>query len=84
MAIHIDNPEADRLAKALAAATGEDMNSAVVNALRERLERINPHGDVKRLADRLDEIALRSAALPTLDDRSEDEILGYGPDGLPH
>ena len=29
-------------------------------------------------------IARRCAALPVLDNRSADEILGYGEDGLPH
>jgi antitoxin VapB len=35
------------------------------------------------LADELDAIALRCAALPIFDEASEDEILGYGEDGLP-
>lgn len=85
MALHIDDPEADRLARALATATGEDMNSAVVTALRERLERTAPAQENRRgLAHRLHEIAMRFASLPTVDHRSEDEILGYGPDGIPH
>jgi antitoxin VapB len=32
---------------------------------------------------RLDEIALRSAARPTVDPRSDDEIIGYDDFGLP-
>ncbi|MEO8726196.1 MAG: type II toxin-antitoxin system VapB family antitoxin [Acidobacteriaceae bacterium] len=85
MALHIDNPEADRLAKALATATGEDTVCAVVTALRERLERVTPtRRNRDGLADKLNEIAMRFAALPTIDNRSEDDILGYGPDGLPH
>jgi antitoxin VapB len=35
------------------------------------------------LADRLDAIALRSAALPVRDNRSADEILGYDDNGAP-
>jgi antitoxin VapB len=36
-----------------------------------------------QLADELDRIALRCAALPLLDTRSDDEILGYDERGLP-
>jgi antitoxin VapB len=39
--------------------------------------------DVNALADELNAIALRCAALPVLDDRPEDEILGYDEHGLP-
>jgi antitoxin VapB len=35
------------------------------------------------LADQLDAITLRCAALPVLDDRTEDEILDYDQTGLP-
>jgi antitoxin VapB len=37
----------------------------------------------RSLADELDEIAKRCAALPGLDARSADEILGYDEHGLP-
>lgn len=33
--------------------------------------------------DELDEIALRCAALPIMDTRADDEILGYDDRGLP-
>jgi len=39
MALNIKHPEAERLARELAAATGENLTEAVVNALRERLMR---------------------------------------------
>ncbi len=39
MALNIETDEADRLAHALAALTGETMVEAVTKALRERLER---------------------------------------------
>jgi hypothetical protein len=35
------------------------------------------------LADELDEIGLRCASLPALDERSQDGILGYDANGLP-
>jgi antitoxin VapB len=39
MALSTDDPEADRLARALASSTGESLTTAVTVALRERLER---------------------------------------------
>lgn len=41
------------------------------------LERVRARRSARRLADELDEIAARCSALPGIDDRSEDEILGY-------
>lgn len=83
MALNIRNPEAERLAAELARQTGETKTQAVTTALRERLERVRHGGAPRSLVDQLNEIAKRSAALPVLDDRADDEILGYGPDGLP-
>jgi antitoxin VapB len=40
MALSIKTEEADRLARELAAATGETLTDAVTNALRERLDRV--------------------------------------------
>ena len=84
MALNIRNFEAERLAEALAKATGETKTEAVTKALRARLDRVRRERTRRRLADELDEIALHCAARPVLDARSPDEILGYGDDGLPH
>lgn len=82
MPFSIKNPDADHLARQLAAATGETLTQAVTMALKERLDRL--HTSKKRsLADELDRIAKRCAALPVLDPRSPDEILGYDEHGLP-
>ncbi len=83
MALNIKDERADRLARQLAAETGESITTAVTVAVQERLERLR--GAVpreQRLAE-IRRIAARSAARPVLDSRSPDEILGYGPDGLP-
>lgn len=45
MSMNIKNPETFRLAKELAAATGESMTAAVTTAIRERLERV--HADFR-------------------------------------
>lgn len=81
MALNIKDRETDRLARELAKATGETITEALKKALIERLERTRPR-KLSRL-DELNEIALRCAALPDVDRRSPDEILGYDKDGLP-
>jgi antitoxin VapB len=84
MALSIKTGEANRLARELAALTGESLTSAVTVALRERLERVKAARKRRPLADELDKIARRCAALPVLDPRTAEEILGYDGHGLPH
>ena len=84
MAFSIKNPEADRLARKLAAVTGETLTDAVTKSLKERLDRVAVRRRGRSLTDELDEIAKRCASLPILDARSADEILGYDEQGLPH
>ena len=59
-------------------ATQPGRDPSALTALRKRLER-QSHGQV--LADELNRIADRCSKLPILDERSEDEILGY--DAMP-
>jgi antitoxin VapB len=83
MALSIKDPEADRLAREVAARTGETLTAAVVVALRERLGRLRSRPRRQRLRDELREIGERCARLPTLDHRTAEEILGYDEKGLP-
>lgn len=83
MALSIKNPEAERLARALAERTGESITDAVITALRERLKREQGKRKGRVLLDDLMEISRRCAALPVLDPREENEILGYDEQGLP-
>lgn len=83
MALNIRNAETERLAAALAKLTGETKTEAVKRALHDRLARLRRERAHRRLADELDEIALRCARLPVRDSRSPDEILGYDENGLP-
>lgn len=82
MALSIKHPEADRLARELAAATGENLTEAVLKALRERLKRERGKQQAS-LAEELMEIGKRCAALPRLDERTPEEIIGYDEHGLP-
>ena len=83
MALNIRNPETEQLAERLARLTGETKTQAVTKALRDRLNRLQRHRSYRRLADELDEIALHCAALPVLDSRSAEEIVGYDDHGVP-
>jgi len=83
MALSLKDPEADRLAREVAQRTGETLTGAIVVALRERLARLRGRPRRRPLRDDLREIAKRCASLPTLDQRSDDEILGYDDRGLP-
>ncbi len=84
MALSLKDPEADRLAREVADRTGETLTGAIVVALRERLARLKSRPRRRRpLRDELRDIGRRCASLPTLDDRPEDDILGYDERGLP-
>lgn len=82
MAISIKDPEADRLARALAEATGESLTTAIRRALEERLQRETRRAR-PQLAAEVRRIQERLARLPVLDPRPADEILGYDEHGLP-
>lgn len=83
MALSLKDKETDRLAREVAALTGETLTQAIRKALAERLERVRLQcGDSTRLADRLMEIGRHCAALPDVDTRSPDEIIGYDENGL--
>ena len=83
MALNIRNPEAERLADALAKLTGESKTEAVTRALEDRLARVPRERSRRRLADEIDEIGRHCASLPVLDARPAEEILGYDENGVP-
>ena len=82
MALSIKHPEADRLARELAARTGESITEAIMTALRERLQR-EQRRYRPRLEDEIMAISKRSAALPRRTGRTPEEIIGYDERGLP-
>ena len=81
MALSIKSDEADRLARELAAATGESITEAVTQAIRMRLDATRRAR--RGIARRLMGISEASSRLPRLDNRSDDEIVGYDEHGLP-
>ena len=80
--LNIKNPEADGLARSLAKATGRSITDSVIYALREQLRRESGRASAPDLAETLMEIGRRCAALPDLDTRTGDEILGYDERGV--
>lgn len=81
ISLNVKDPEAHRLAQAIAQATGESLTRAVTEALRERFERLQ-HRRAKASVDELRAIARRAAAhvkRPYLD---HGELL-YDKNGLP-
>jgi antitoxin VapB len=84
MALNIKSPETDRLARELAALTGESITTAVTRALEERLaleRRARDAGKKELLRERLREIQAVFAEAPVLDDRPAEELLGYNERG---
>ena len=79
--LNIKDPEAYALAEALAKNQGKSLTQVVKEALREKLEREQDRRG--SLAQRLLDIGAGCAALPVLDPRSPDEILGFDEHGLP-
>jgi antitoxin VapB len=85
MALSIRDSETDRLARELARLTGETMTQAIRTALEERLvrERRQRDQDVEKRREAVMEVLERVWAMPVLDMRSADEIVGYDERGLP-
>jgi antitoxin VapB len=83
VALNIKHPEADRLARDLARRRRQSITEAVVHALRAELAREVQRVHTPGMADDLLAIGARYTALPTYDERLEDEILGYDEHGIP-
>lgn len=79
MALSIKSAKADQLARDLAELTGESITEVVVSSLEARLELERRRRGQRTLVD----VVERFQALPILDDRQADEIIGYDQDGLP-
>jgi len=83
MALSIKNTETERLARQIARETGESLTEAVQRALKERLHRLPQQRRGRIMTEKLEDILRRVDALPTLDTRPEEEILGYDSQGIP-
>jgi antitoxin VapB len=84
MALSIKNHETERLARQIAREMGESLTEAIQRSLEERLARLPQRRRGRIMAEKVADILRRVDALPTLDTRPEDEILGYDSQGIPH
>jgi antitoxin VapB len=83
MPLSIKNEATERLARQVAGETGESLTEAIQTSLQERWERLKRRRRGHILTGQIEDLLRRVDALPSLDARSEDEILGYGEDGIP-
>jgi len=83
MTLSIKNSETERLARQVARETGESLTEAIEKALQERLQRLEQRPQGRIMTEKLEDILRRVDALPTVDTRPEDEILGYDNQGVP-
>lgn len=83
MALSIKDPETEKLARTLAARTGETITIATRRALEERLKRTGLQAKKAALIEDMEAMQRRLSALPVLDNRSPDDIIGYDENGLP-
>jgi antitoxin VapB len=84
MALSIKDKETEQLARTLAKRTGETITTATRRALEERLRRVGFDARKAALLEDLAASRRRWAAMPVLDARSADAILGYDENGLPN
>jgi antitoxin VapB len=83
MALSIRNPETEKLARQVSRLTGENLTEAIDKSLEERLERLKRNRGQNAVRRKIDKILARVDALPDLDTRTPDEIIGYDENGLP-
>jgi antitoxin VapB len=85
MAINIKSVEAERLVRELAELTNESITDAIHRAVRERLtrERLRRMGGVERSWARIERIQERIQAVPLVEGRTTEDLLGYDERGVP-
>ena len=79
MALNIKSRETEQVVRELAKRTGLSITEAVHQAAVEKLRTIDADKEARKAAMRA--IIERSRALPNLDPRTDDEILGYNDKG---
>jgi antitoxin VapB len=83
------DPDTERLAQKLAEATGKPLPTIVKEAIAAKAEAAGVSTRARKrlvgqdLIDRMTAISDRCAALPVLDPRSPDQIVGYDEFGVP-
>ena len=81
MAVPIKDQETERMIRQLAERTGETITDAVKGAVAEKLARTLSEEEIAERRKRLRELIAECDAIPTVDHRSADEILGFNEKG---
>ena len=82
MTVLIKDDETDRMIRQLAERTGETITDAVKGAVSEKLARTPlSEEEIAARLKRLHELMAEFDAIPTVDHRSADEILGFNDKG---
>lgn len=81
VSLNIKNPAVYEAAARLSKLQGTSITRAVLCAVQAALDREERNRRPENEIRRMEESARRISALPLLDSRSDDEILGYGPEG---
>ncbi len=82
MALSIRNPKAERLAREIIAISGGNITKVVINALEDQLERLRGRRTHTDIVKEIMTISSRCSAIPDIDKRDPDEILGYNNTGV--
>jgi antitoxin VapB len=78
MAFLIKDREADQLIRTLAERTGESITDAVKQAVRDRLQTVPlSESEIAARRRKLAKLIARCNAMPTVDHRTADEIVGH-------
>jgi len=77
--LYVKNPEAHRLAEQVSKRTGLTLSDAVIAALEGSLLKTDRPIDRRKV----DALCARIGALPVVDGRTAEEILGYDAFGIP-
>ena len=82
MALSIRNPRAEKLAKEIAAISGENITQVIIHALENHMERLRGSRIYPDTVEEIMNISRRCSSLPDIDKRTPDEILGYNKIGV--
>lgn len=80
--MNIRSAKVDQLVQQLSRLTGEDVETALERALKERLSRVAPPASAAPKAA-MDAFFEQPSRMPVLDTRSVDDIVGYDGHGSP-
>ena len=82
MALHITNPVVEQKVRDLASITGESMTDAIGTAVEERISRVKSSPKPDPTVEEILQLVRSFNLQPINEGVTEDEILGYGPNGF--